>query len=58
MRLLAKPMPPLKPRNPLAIAAKQRAAGPHQKSPSAQRQTQKILLDKKLGDLKKETPED
>jgi hypothetical protein len=36
----------LKPRNPVAIAAKQRNAGPHQKSASAQRQAQKKMLKK------------
>lgn len=39
----------LKPRNPVAIAAKQRAAGSHRKSVSAQRQTQKQALKKILG---------
>jgi hypothetical protein len=38
----------LKPRNPLVTAARQRVAGPHQKSVSAQRQEQKRLLNKKL----------
>jgi hypothetical protein len=38
----------LKPRNPLALAAKQRVAGPHTKSRSAQRQQEKRLLEKKL----------
>ncbi|HTH45160.1 MAG TPA: hypothetical protein VL528_08760 [Oxalicibacterium sp.] len=36
------------PRNPLALAAKQRVAGPHQKSISAKRQLEKRLLQKKL----------
>lgn len=36
------------PRNPFALAAKQRVAGPHQKSISAQRQLEKRLLLKKL----------
>jgi hypothetical protein len=39
-------LPP--PRNPVAVAAKQRAAGSHQKNESAARQTQKRLLDKLL----------
>lgn len=40
----------LKPRNHVALAAKQRAGGggPHQKSVSAQRQIQKLQLKKKL----------
>lgn len=40
----------LKPRNPVAVAAKQRAAGSHQKSISAQRQVQKRLLKIKLSE--------
>lgn len=36
----------LKPRNPLAAAAKQRSAGPHVKSVSAQRQAAKRALKK------------
>jgi hypothetical protein len=36
----------LKPRNPMAIAAKQRVAGSHQKSVSAKRQGQKRILKK------------
>jgi hypothetical protein len=36
------------PRNPFAVAAKQRVAGAHQKSVSAQRQREKRLLQKKL----------
>ena len=38
----------LKPRNPVAVAAKQRVGGSHQKSVSAQRQIQKLQLKKKL----------
>ena len=34
----------LKPRNPVAVPASQRAAGPHRKSASAQRQVLKKLL--------------
>lgn len=34
----------LKPRNPVAIAAKQRAAGPHRKSNAANRQAKKREL--------------
>jgi hypothetical protein len=39
-----------RPRNPVAVAAGQRAggAGPHRKSPSGQRQQQKSALVKKL----------
>lgn len=37
-----------KPRNPVAVAAKQRAAGAHRKSVSALRQQQNILMKKKL----------
>lgn len=36
----------LKPRNPIAVAAKQRVAGSHRKSNSAQRQLQERLLKK------------
>jgi hypothetical protein len=36
----------LKPRNPFAVAAKHRAAGPHQQSPSGQRHIHKLLLKK------------
>jgi hypothetical protein len=35
-----------KPRNPLAVAARQRVAGPHVKSKSAQRQADKRALEK------------
>lgn len=35
-----------KPRNPVALAAKQSGAGSHQKSNSSIRQTQKIILKK------------
>jgi len=35
-----------KPRNPVAVAAKSRKGGPHQKSPSSLRQEQKHLLKK------------
>lgn len=38
----------LKPRNPVAVLAKQRGAGPHQKSTSAKRQSQKQSLKKAL----------
>src|SRR3569832_1902541 len=40
----------LKPRNPFAIPAKQRSAGTHQKSVSAQRHNQKRALKKILDD--------
>jgi hypothetical protein len=40
----------LKPRNPIAIAAKQRVAGSHQKSDSARRQVQKRVLKKILSE--------
>jgi glucose-6-phosphate 1-dehydrogenase len=39
----------LKPRNPLAVAAKQRVAGSHRKSNSAQRQLYERLLKKAIG---------
>lgn len=39
---------PLKPRNPVAIPAKQRAAGPHRKSKSANRQAKKRELIRQL----------
>ncbi|WLI89280.1 hypothetical protein Q4S45_21715 [Massilia sp. R2A-15] len=35
-----------KPRNPVAVAAKQRPGGPHVKSPTAQRQAEKRALAK------------
>lgn len=41
---------PLKPRNPIALAARQRVAGAHEKTTSAQRQLQKRLLKKVLGE--------
>jgi hypothetical protein len=40
----------LKPRNPVAIAAKQRVAGSHQKGGSATRQLQKRVLKKVLSE--------
>lgn len=40
----------LKPRNPIALAAKQRVAGSHQKTASAQRHLQQHLLKKVLGE--------
>lgn len=40
----------LKPRNPIALAARQRVAGSHQKSSSSQRQSQRRLLKKIVGD--------
>jgi hypothetical protein len=40
----------LKPRNPVALAAKQRAAGPHRKTGSAARQVQQQSLRKNLAD--------
>lgn len=39
-----------KPRNPVAIAAKRRAAGPHQKPASGKRQLQKRAIKKILGE--------
>lgn len=39
---------PLKPRNPVAVPAKQRAAGPHGKSRSANRQEKKRELTRLL----------
>ncbi|MDE2427308.1 MAG: hypothetical protein KGM99_01175 [Burkholderiales bacterium] len=39
-----------KPRNPFALAARQRVAGSHKKSATAVRQQQKIALKKKLVD--------
>ncbi len=38
----------LKPRNPIAVAAKQRAAGPHRKTTSANRQAKKRELIRQL----------
>ncbi len=43
MRLTA---PPLKPRNPVAVAAKLRAAGPHAKGPGPERAAAKRALKK------------
>jgi hypothetical protein len=40
----------LKPRNPIAIAAKQRVAGSHLKSGSSRRQVQKRVLKKILSE--------
>jgi hypothetical protein len=42
-----------KPRNPVAVAAKQRAAGPHVKPHSAQRQLEKRKLEKLIKDPEK-----
>jgi len=39
----------LKPRNPIAVAAKQRVAGSHRKSSSAERQLHERLLKKVVG---------
>lgn len=44
----------LKPRNPVAVAAKQRAAGPHRKSVSAERQAQNLQVKKRLAEPEKE----
>jgi hypothetical protein len=44
----------LKPRNPVALPAKQRAAGAHGKTNSAQRQLYERLLKKALGDTEKD----
>lgn len=55
MTLRTEPSQPgLKPRNPFAVKAAQRAAGPHQKNASGQRQLQQRLLDKLLVDTKGE----
>lgn len=43
----------LKPRNPVSLAAKQRAAGAHEKSASGKRQLQERLLKKTLADSEK-----
>lgn len=40
----------LKPRNPIALAAKQRVAGAHRTTASAQRQLQQRLLKKVIGE--------
>lgn len=40
----------LKPRNPIALPAKQRVAGAHRKNASGQRQLQQRLLKKVLGE--------
>jgi hypothetical protein len=44
----------LKPRNPVAVAAKQRVSGSHQKTISAKRQMDKLILKKAVT----EEPED
>lgn len=44
----------LKPRNPIALAAKQRVAGVHRKSNSAERQLHERLLKKAIGGSKDE----
>jgi hypothetical protein len=44
----------LKPRNPLALAAKQRIAGPHRKSVSAARHLHKQILKKILAEPDKD----
>lgn len=44
--------PPQKPRNPIALAARQKVAGAHRKSASGQRQLHNRLLRKVLGDDK------
>lgn len=41
----------LKPRNPIALAAKQRVAGSHEKTASAKRQSQKQSLKKEIASL-------
>jgi hypothetical protein len=56
-KLVIRAKPPArvsKPRNPVALAAKQRAAGPHRKNASAKRQQEKRLLDSTL----KHSPEE
>ena len=40
----------LKPRNPIALPAKQRVAGAHRKGASGQRQLQRRMLKKLLGE--------
>lgn len=40
----------LKPRNPVAVAAKQRAAGAHRKSVSAERKAQNLLAKKRMSE--------
>ncbi|WP_293780981.1 hypothetical protein [uncultured Oxalicibacterium sp.] len=42
------------PRNPFALAAKQRVAGSHQASTSSQRQTERRLLDRLLQQAREE----
>jgi len=39
-----------RPRNPVAVAAKQRAAGPHRKTASALRQSARLELNRKLNE--------
>ena len=43
-----------KPRNPVAVAAKQRAAGPHRKTASALRQSARLDVKKKLNEPEQE----
>lgn len=42
---------PPKPRNPLVVPAAQRKAGSHRKSPSSQRQADRLALKKQLKDV-------
>jgi hypothetical protein len=42
---------PPKPRNPLVAAAAQRKAGEHRKSKSAQRQQEKLALERQLKEI-------
>jgi hypothetical protein len=46
MMLRVEPVPPLKPRNPFAGFAKQRAAGSHTKPAASERQSAKRALKK------------
>jgi hypothetical protein len=54
LMIRAESLKALKPRNPVALAAKQRAAGTHQKEVSSERQTQKRLLDQLLAKMDKD----
>ena len=45
-KMLFRVQPSGKPRNPVAVAAKQRAAGPHRKDTAAERQVAKRALAK------------
>lgn len=50
LMIRSEPQRALKPRNPVAVAAKQRLAGAHQKTASARRQLENLATRKKLAE--------